>query len=357
MFVTKIAWLGHVNFGDDVMAEAMTACLVSKSQDYQETIWCEGHVQRTDISRSIYLWDRLPAIFKPIAIRWHLRRSDAMIIGGGSILHSLNSVRWKKQGVEYFKSRNPNGKAIGIGLSLGPFANAEAEEECKALFDLLDAVSLRDEASIKQARSWQPKCKIIEASDLAGLYVSQPENLVNEVDSRAGNIKRVGVSLVEKEVTAAQRGDYLALIKSLAQSHEEVVLFSFCGSQVFGDYRLLEALREESGASNVSVQVYDGDTLRFAKALASCDFMVGQRLHSIILSYLLRVPFLSLNYHKKCQDFFALTGISDEFLLSSEGFDPVSVISRVRCYEFDDVKRDSFIQKSLANIEVLDELF
>lgn len=352
MLFTKIAWLGHLNYGDDVMAEMVKTYMTNLLENYRERIWCEGEIVQNDTTKSIYPVGFLPKVGREYFVHRTLKQSDGLIIGGGSILHSENSIRWKLEGANYFKEHNPAAKAVGVCLSVGPFSSAQAELQCQALFNVLDAVSLRDDESYQLAKSWKPRCKLVRAADLAGDYIDRNHFVGHGYAS--ASINTIGLSLVGNIITEASKPKWISLIRTLSNAFNRVILFGFCGSDKFGDQYLLQALNVKVDRPNVSVEIYNGDAYHFTGSLAKCDFFIGQRLHSIIISYFLGTPFLALSYHKKCADFYELCKLDKRFLITDSHWQVSDILSRIGHYDMAS-ERKNLLARSLVNYEVLNE--
>jgi polysaccharide pyruvyl transferase WcaK-like protein len=53
------------------------------------------------------------------------------------------------------------------------------------------------------------------------------------------------------------------------------------------------------------------DPIQVLNAVSRCEFLIGEKLHSIVFSACCYVPFISLEYRPKCRDFTALLGLED----------------------------------------------
>jgi polysaccharide pyruvyl transferase WcaK-like protein len=53
------------------------------------------------------------------------------------------------------------------------------------------------------------------------------------------------------------------------------------------------------------------DPIQVMNAVSRCEFLIGEKLHSIVFSACCYVPFISLEYRPKCRDFTALLGLED----------------------------------------------
>ncbi|MEZ9761349.1 polysaccharide pyruvyl transferase family protein [Vibrio splendidus] len=298
--IIRVAWLGHSNFGDDLMSYVIDRWLNDRFGTVENLVMCEGNVKNVDMHRSIYpnLW--LPKRIKKLFALKQTSSSDLVVIGGGSILHSEQSIRWKQEVVN--KAKREGIPVIGINLSIGPLKTESSEMMCRDFLNSLDAFSLRDTASCQWAERQSLQPNYIVSTDLAGAYIEKVKPLLWQKKSNV-----VGVSFV-RTTCIQQLERNKSILVDLTNRFSRVKLFSFCTSSTLGDHNMNYGL--VNVAENIEVIDYQ-ETIAFTQELSECGFFVGERLHSIILSYLLGIPFITLSYHKKCSDFLELIGYKD----------------------------------------------
>lgn len=358
MLITKIAWLGHKNYGDDLMAKAIQDHLEGKYGRYREYVWCEGNVDVNEFSGPIAPKVGWPGSLKKLVIWLRLLKSDALVLGGGSILHSINSVAWKRQGLRIFKFFHPRKPAVGVSLSLGPFESSKAEELCRSLVERLDSISLRDQVSYDKVCSWGLEHKAVRTIDIAANSLESSANISLESrDHNESTPSRIGISLVTKNISKSKRELYKELVRKLSQNYESVVLLNLCDSEVFGDEKVLGEIAKEVDADNVDLVSYRGGVEDFNAKLLECDFIIGERLHSIIAAFFLGIPFISISYHEKCRSFFKETGLPERYLFDSDNVDVDRVIDAVEIYDVSG-RNSSLREMSKLNYKALrfDEL-
>ena len=103
MNIVHIAWLGGQNFGDDLMADMVWGELRKHDPDLHVTIWSHDKPfprQGTswiyrNIPHFIFALGFLSRFFRHMAEKRALRNADMLLIGGGTVLHSMNSIGWK----------------------------------------------------------------------------------------------------------------------------------------------------------------------------------------------------------------------------------------------------------------------
>lgn len=351
MNVIHIAWLGHQNYGDDIMAMAIRKYLSQKLPVINYTIWCDGRPREEQNIRWIYPF-RLPHQLKKFFEDRALKKTDLLLIGGGSILHSANSSKWKLRGVEFLRKNVPKAKAVGINLSVGPFKTVDDEKKCKLLLQSLDVASFRDKNSYDFALRCNLPYRPLLTFDLAGSFLKLFN--IEEKESNS-EINCIGISL--KRPDACNESivkQYVDLLRTLSTKYKKIKIFSFCSSKAFGDQDFLDQFPEITELDNVEIVNYSGDPVSFTYALQECDFFISTRLHSMILAFLMNIPFIALSYHKKCDDLVDLVGLPKKYCFSDMDFSVESVVDNVQIYSLPD--RERFVSTSFDNFKVFDNV-
>lgn len=351
MKITHIAWLGYNNFGDDVMAYAIRQYLATLYENVNYTVWSEKKPKLSGHVKWIYPLNLKGRFVKNYFEKKALKKSDILLIGGGSIFHSQNSITWKQQAINTARIINPKIKVIGINLSVGPFASEQAEESCIKLLNSLDIASFRDTRSynfaLKAVRAYEP----IESFDLAA-YFLQTNNFFPKV--KIDKINSIGVALKNS-------GDYNSSLKrqsefliKLSQKFKKVKLFSFCDFDNYGETKYLNDLVNYSGLNNLEIISYNGEPISFTKKIMECDFFIASRLHASIIAFLLNIPFISLSYHEKCLDFMKKINMSEKYFFNLVDFKKDEVINNIGLYNLPD--KEKYFKASLDNFKVFDIL-
>jgi polysaccharide pyruvyl transferase WcaK-like protein len=298
-------YYGEQNAGDD----AFNAVSVWGAQKY----WHADEF--TLLSRTV---PKLPFCVKPlfpaesrkfkaekflVAIK-EMWKYNAIVYAGGSILQSsLDLLSFRL----YSKIMAQLGmtKLNGIGVSLGPFESDSDYRSIKNFVNTFGFLGLRDRKSFEIAGGMRLKNKFQHTFDLA---VLMPE-LAGAV-ARGGDI---GVSLCRYESlsdsadgTEKLRFDRIRKTLSILarETGRKIILFVFNTSYI-GDVAISGDMRRALIQENVQseVLVYDGDPIGFYQRVAGCAFMLGVRLHSAIFAYSAGIPFMLVEYHRKCTDF------------------------------------------------------
>ena len=317
MNITHIAWLGRMNYGDDVMAEAMRFYLGKKYKNIKYKIWCEGKPDTSKNINWIYPFELRHNRIKKIFQKNVLKKTDLLVIGGGSILHSLYSISWKQWAVNYIRKVNKNAIIVGVNLSIGPFPDMVTKVKCHEFLDSLDVASFRDSESFDFARAKVSKYFPIKSFDLAASYLKMNNlKIYNRKD-----IKTIGIALKEVKDSEEAFRKHVRLLKRLSNRYERIILFSFCGHKKHGDYQYGKKLSDRVNSKNIQQIRYNNDHKMFTNKINNCDFFISTPLHGIIVPFLLNIPFISVSYHIKCNNFLNYIKLPRKYIFNHDCFD------------------------------------
>lgn len=128
----------------------------------------------------------------------------------------------------------------------------------------------------------------------------------------------IAVNVVgEKMERRGDRSRVSALIEGLAErlfaSGRSLLFVPFCLDDVDWSEELAERLSNRGPVDRLD---YWGDAIgrdmgRFLDRLAGCEYMIGERLHAVVLAAASGVPFFSLGYKSKCFDFAESLGLGE----------------------------------------------
>ena len=103
-----------------------------------------------------------------------------------------------------------------------------------------------------------------------------------------------------------------------------------------------------------NVELYENmtDPIQILNAVSRCEFLIGEKLHSVVFAACCYVPFVCLEYRPKCRDFTTLLGLEDFTLrtdeVSSEKIlDSFNELSRNRVRYSDDLRLKVNLQRKL----------
>lgn len=250
-------------------------------------------------------------------------RNDVLVLGGGSVMSSQTSV---VQNVLFNSSHLTGIKLAAMGISIGPFENIQERNKARQLLSNFVFVSVRDKASYQLAEEFELQCPIVNAGDLAGLM---PMLTVQEENSTEQSEQIIGLALCPYESIVGgdvgiedQRNRALveAVIKLANKIGARVYVFSLNNHRAFGDDALAQDICSQLSSAGIRYRMFrhmDAGVLETWQRISICSIFVSVRLHGAIAAYLNRIPFVLVEYHKKCSDFLEDIGQPENLRIKS----------------------------------------
>ena len=220
-----------------------------------------------------------------------IRKCDILISGGGSLLQDITGYK----SVIYYLSivliaKLFRKKVVFYAQGIGPVSVKFNRLLIKWIVNKVDFISVRDEKSKRELI----KMGIKKPIDV----VIDPVLRLNVVNRKMKETKRVGVYLRHWEVESS----FFEIIKEI------LIWFSNQGWDVI--FVPMHYPEDVSIAKEISKQIpnsktYQGkylpkDILEFTSTM---DYVIGMRLHSLIMAAATEVPYLGLSYDPKVKSF------------------------------------------------------
>lgn len=256
---------------------------------------------------------------------------DLIVYAGGSTL-SYGSIMKK---VQRMAAERDIIQFAGIGVSIGPFADAADEAEAARFLRKFTYFSVRDKKSVVMLEKMRVPVKPLLARDLVGVLPSLLPP-VKPASVASSQPLTLGVSLCNHErhtggdVSREERRN-AALVEGVARfaQRERMKVRIFClnAHPLWGDAELsrrLQLLLQERGVS-LEVVSAENNLLGCWYGLASCSAVFSVRLHGGITAYVCGVPFSLVEYHVKCTDFLDDIGQAAALRIGAGLEDPAEV--------------------------------
>lgn len=238
-----------------------------------------------------------------------LQASDVLVMGGGSVLTARESFR---KPMMLSARRRGRVELAAVGVSVGPFPDADAEASVARFVRQFSYLSVRDRRSYELAQRMGLSPILHAGRDLAGLLRTlypMPASVPRERSTLHIGLApcRYTVRADHPAPTPAQwqAAAVSALARHAGDVPVHVTVFSLNGHPQHGDDALSAELEQRLRQAGVSVELrrYGGNPLATVREIHSCDAFVSARLHGAIVAYLCDVPFAIVDYHPKCRDF------------------------------------------------------
>ena len=262
------------------------------------------------------------------------RRSQTIILGGGSTVHSAEHI----ERYERMLDRAGAGPHFAAGVSIGPFRDSTAERACGRLLKRLDFVGVRDPLSHERAKDLAPDSRIELTFDLAPLLTPAFGEPHQDASDRSG----LGIVLAhkpkvsgwtEREQPRIQRVADAILRCAARGIVNEVVLIDFALTRSDGAVRDRESHLELADALKGQVQIrhipYSHDPLLAWKVIGKLQAVVGMRMHAAVVGYCEHVPTVVLAYDEKCYQWARMVGLPDSVVFDADNVDPAELATGI----------------------------
>lgn len=253
------------------------------------------------------------------------KKYDVYILIGGSLFEVRNyrELRYRyKQFLKYKLQSLLGVPRIVLGANLGPFFSKKGEKIIKKILKTFNGISVRDLKSFNYLKKWNyASNEYTLGSDI--IFGNKLLLNIPHVEDK----KSLGISIVNSySDTTYQKQMYTKKIQEiirvyLSQDKEnKVKLLGFDGGIVMSDEeiakKIYSSLNEEERKRvkivmyNPKINLYD-----FLKEFLECEFIVGGRFHSVILSLICKKKFVAINYSEKIENVL-LDLQSEKYLIS-----------------------------------------
>lgn len=322
---------GFKNAGDDAFVEVASWGA--------ETFW--------NCNKNVFIGEKLPETkqkiianefgnnlkgFDRLHFIRHFFNSEYLISAGGSTFSDI-PFHSNRALAKRYASFNNFLKLGAIGVSIGPFQNTEAEKNVERYLQSLSFLALRDRRSFEYASSLVLPYTPVNAFDLAALLPSvyETESLPKQANSTQ---KTIGISICNYErykggdrAKETHRNRFFKRVVQELLQQEDVFLkvFIINGNDTIGDKDATQELLQGIDAHRYEVVPYSGNVENTWHQIERCDFMLSTRLHAGIFACYAQVPFVLIEYHRKCSDFLTDVGQPEALRVYDAEKDPLLV--------------------------------
>jgi len=336
--ILNIAWVGHGDFGDELMAFALRNFLKAtgvQTISYYEAGGLTRYQPSNDLKIRVLHASSTPRKVKQFSDLWSVRGFGALLMGGGSIFHSQNSISWKSTVLQRARRFSPGMFAAMVGVSLGPFRSEEAKKQCAALLSKQDVVILRDKHSYDTGKELLPDGKFFTSFDTSLLLAKELKDKSFVEDFRPPEGDLVALVLIAKSLADqnflenGRFSKFLSLLNSLIKNGKQVLLASLYGGEEFVDERLNLLLKKRCvDPEKVTLHSFNGDIFATLRELNRAGMIISMRLHGCIAAYMLGIPFISLAFDPKSEWFCDAINYPRELSLPVSWADDLSQVKK-----------------------------
>jgi polysaccharide pyruvyl transferase WcaK-like protein len=235
--------------------------------------------------------------------------SKNLLFGGGSIFSTTRSIRWKYRIARIHSALHPSGRRGLLGVSIGPFDDDIGEKYATRLLLLCDFAVVRDSRSYEWAQSAVGKglsnIQIPLSPDLTFALRAEAVASSDHIRSKTLVVALRG-DVFSTEESRAFLGNLAVALRELIDSGrvQHVKLMSFQVGRQSLDSRIARELESRISRDGKTSRIdYDGDPLRALREIATCELVIGMRLHAKVFAEFIGNKLVSICYHQKDFDF------------------------------------------------------
>lgn len=312
MKVLIYGYYGFKNLGDELILSKIIEDIKSIDSKAEITV-CTGDVDYTRRIHGISGINR----FSPDALEDAVKDSDVVVVGGGGLMHEYFGIDIKDifnhfgykvaaYAIPALMAKSLQKPVFYWCHGVGPIFTEEGRNFTRWFYTLSDFTTLRDEDSYAILKKIYPEVKnvYIDTDPVMSLDVSRfvkplPFEFPQDRVKIGINIRPwLGIEGIIENISAA--------LRELYEENKDIVIvpipFDLDLSQ---DQKILRKL--VASMPEGSVFEYGLEKLETPEEVISLmnriDFFIGMRLHSIIVSSLLKIPTLSISYDLKTDKF------------------------------------------------------
>lgn len=278
---------------------------------------------------------------------------DGFVYIGGSIFMEGGKVYNLDEGCyQFVKQCKELGKPFFyISSNYGPYESEEYFNLSKRNFKNCTDLCFRDIYSYKLFKEIP---SVRYAPDVAFAYNTE------EIEKKKDTI---GISLIDLEIRDSIRKkekEYINFINNnittYIQEGKKIYLFSFCEHE--GDEVMIEKLysirTKDFDEKNIEVIKYKDDISQFVNIYKQMEYMICERFHSLILSYVFKQKFFVISYSKKIDNIIKELELCERYIK----FENIKSNDKLELKDFNSVdsqKVQELRKKAEKQFEKLDE--
>lgn len=289
-------YYGFNNAGDEAVLAALVQLLRQNIADVEPVALSAdpAATERRLAVRAINRWDKA-------ALKRELADAALFCSGGGRLLQDVTSVR----SVYYYTSQIKLAQKMGVptmvlAQGLGPLNTGLGRMLAVSALKKCRLLSWRDEKSAQLAAK-------LGLAAVPNYTVCDPVLLWQpKVDALP---KNGAVALALRPWPGFAPAAAAALVQKLQAAGEEVLLVPFYYGDGNGEDEKLAAEINSRLGSNAVPVAHAGSPEEVFAQLAACKFVVGMRLHALIMAAAANVPAVAVNYDPKVAAFADSMGI------------------------------------------------
>lgn len=295
MKILLIGYYGRNNLGDDLMLENLVFMIKKIKPD------CKISVALHNINTMPGQLENTIRIDTSDKVKYikNIISSDIVVWGGGTCFYDAGETKITRGLNDLIKiaivCKLFNTKLIFLGVGIGKVTD-RIKNKIKTIFNYSHSLYFRDEESFSEGHNYTKK-KLYRSGDLA---------LLGNIEKFSSNEKKyVTYSGVYNYAINTQ---HLAwLLDDLSRETNTEIAFLPCHRAPHDDN---EHHQNVANLLNVKYTIFDTNTIdEYLQILSCSQFHIGVRLHSIVLSDMLAIPNVGIEYSPKIKKYIKSTNV------------------------------------------------
>jgi polysaccharide pyruvyl transferase WcaK-like protein len=298
--VTIIGYYGSYNHGDDMMLAALLGYLSQRPETGNISVFCQDNYYEQRNNVTFLDSSMVGKLGKLLAIM----SADTVIWGGGTCFFESadnSGIYWIRKVQRLCRLLGKNFSFLGIGVD--PIRAPQLAKVAASLLNDIKIPFFRDSASLANARTIGYRGEARIGGDLAFLWPI----LVPATGRQRSRVAQISFS-GNGNLGAEQAGIYSAMLAELVAEGAHVHFLPAHGGNS-DDTRFHRLVAAALPTGCYTLHEYETTLARISGLLATMDFHLGMRLHSVIMADLLGVPNIGIAYMEKVRYYVERSGI------------------------------------------------
>lgn len=301
--VTVSGYYGFGNFGDDMILSSLIHGLREENPFVKITALANSPAE-TAKKYGIRCVDR----FRPLAVFRTVKRSRAVVFGGGTLLQDKTSTKSLHYYANILRMTHIAGTPLYVYANgIGPLEHGSSRRLVKKVLGFADKITVREPDSLEVLQKLGIDAKKVSIT-------ADPVFLLPQADKEQGKLllpdmraKYFAVSL--REFTAGTEGTenfenaMAGAIGDISKAYGWIPVF--LPLQESNDIRICRAISERIPGSVLLKGLSPGELV---SVLSCMELLIGMRLHSLIFGVKEGIPVVGLSYDPKIDAFMSYSG-------------------------------------------------
>jgi polysaccharide pyruvyl transferase WcaK-like protein len=289
-----IGWVGYDNLGDEILYQAHLKLFPP--------------------------FDLLPYESNSLIEKYFLLMKKEVynfgVLGGGTLINQNN--RWQKEIMKLQKKRIPL-FCLGTGVASEDFWKIQCDEpwnnSISTWIEILSSflfVGVRGPISKKILIDNGLKNVVVVGDTALSLA---PDTYTKK---ESGRVIGINFGIVKGNPMLGDPDEFIkqmvSLIKYLLLKNYKIILLPVWREDIPSNIKM----QKEIDSENCILKNCCSDFTSYSEQLEKCDIFIGQKLHSVVLACMFRIPSLMIEYDPKCRDFMASLDLEENIIRTTD---------------------------------------